>query len=300
MLDDEVEPLEPVSPILAPTVGHTVLLAGCDTPVPIPWLAPSTLLAHLAHLEWVAHPHYPAIDTAVPIAILTHNVSAVLIEMVVQYLLLCRGDPDTADGLKAFITQVMNRDKLADELASGATTLAHEHIVSERNVVAVLNETSGTEWATSLLPYEYPDLARMLNQSTITAPRSGKHFKLKVQHGALQISPRYRALHYSMLRRRKSRAGLFQSTKREYLFDLMAVATYLDMTHLLQLLSRTIDTWRKGVPLMARTWYMARHTRAERLAAVELVVQLRKQQLADRRRKALFLTRKPEPVPSVC
>ena len=238
------------SPDLPVDPAYCVLLHGSTTCLPIAWLKPSPLLEHLACLEWAHHP--PGTDWVTPT--LTVDLSPLIIQFVVEYLALRAYDPTTKKKMERFMTRVMNRDKLMDEVAAGLTTLEDEHIRTENLVQAVCDSTRGTPWEVTLQPFTYPALPRCTGGSDYQ--KTARQLASATLLGNV----------------------LFYGTRREYVFDLMDAAVYLGITHLSDLCANHINQWRRKRSLLTRTWSMARHTRFERVAAVEMVVAFRRRE----------------------
>lgn len=181
----------------------------------------------------------------------------VVVSFVCEYLREKKGKDEPTDFDKAFLLRVQKKDKLSDEVGRGETTVEEEQKKVEDKIQSMLrqNESLGIV----VESYQWPKLG------VVDDPPSD--FKL--------IRDR---LERQAKAHRKQRQTRTPETQREYVFDLLHVALYWDIKSLTNLCISQVNLWRSKCPLLCRDWSMARKTRLERLAAVELVIAFKKRQ----------------------
>ena len=223
------------------------ILPHTTVPIPIACLQESELLSHLASLSSQNMPHSSTVSTPT----LQVDLTRVMSTFVLEYFLLHK---EKQKVLRKFITKVAKRDKLKDEIESGHTTLDRERDLVERDIQTVCAQTKGTRWETRVSRGVYPPFDQELDHMSDSVRGQTK--------------------------------SLLQTTRREYVFELLNVATYLGMNRLVELCATQINKWRqpKMCGLLGRAWSMSIHTRVERLAAVEALIALkrRRAELAEK------------------
>lgn len=162
-----------------------------------------------------------------------------------------------------FFARVSEMDKLSDQVADKLTTYEAESLIIETRIQKLIKLHPECDFPSKR--YMWPVLPYRSRRSGMLCDWS------KIR---------------SRLVRQATGRRMVVSTKREYLFDLLHAATYLGLQSLLHATAYQINVLRANCPVICRDWAMARHTRHERLAAVELVVAVYQREIEWKRRRA--------------